>query len=100
MGVSYYDFRNNTADPGALLTDAWLVHCHPATPAACANPANWASEERLTDTPFDMRAAPFADGHFTGDDEGFTATGGGFLAFSAQPHPGDPASAFACRVGP
>src|SRR5919204_1515022 len=31
IGVTYYDFRNNTPAPG-LRTDYWLAHCHPATP--------------------------------------------------------------------
>jgi hypothetical protein len=31
VGVTYYDFRNNTAaEP--LLTDYFLVHCHPEDP--------------------------------------------------------------------
>ena len=36
VGVSYYDFRNNTAAPG-LPTDMWFTHCH----SACTDPANW-----------------------------------------------------------
>ncbi len=33
VGVTYYDFRNNDANPG-VPTDYWIVHCH----AACASP--------------------------------------------------------------
>jgi hypothetical protein len=32
VGVSYYDFRSNTADRGATTpTEAFVVHCHAAS---------------------------------------------------------------------
>ncbi len=37
VGVTYYDFRNNTSAPG-LTTDYWFVHCH----SSCTNSSNWA----------------------------------------------------------
>jgi BNR repeat-like domain/RTX calcium-binding nonapeptide repeat (4 copies) len=99
IGVTYYDFRNNTpATP--LLTDYFIVHCHPTTPTACTNPANWTSENRLTDTSFDMRLAPFANGFFTGDYEGLATAGNDFLTLFSQPHGSDPSSVFFRRVGP
>lgn len=97
VGVTYYDFRNDTSDPTTLPTDYFSVHCH----SDCANAANWAgSELRLTNTSFDMRRAPFAGGFFTGDYEGLAATGADFLAFFSQPHGADPASIFFRRFGP
>jgi hypothetical protein len=99
IGVTYYDFRNNTADP-SLLTDYFIAHCHPTPPTACTNPANWSDEERLTDSSFDMRQAPFAGGFFTGDYEGLATAGRDFLTLFSQPHDSDPASIFFRRVGP
>src|SRR6478672_1397131 len=40
VGVTYYDFRNNTPAPG-LPTDQWFVHCHPSPTSSCSDPANW-----------------------------------------------------------
>ena len=100
IGVNYYDFRNNPADPAVLGTDAFLAHCHPTTPTACANPANWGGEVRLTDTTFDMAQAPVARGFFTGDYEGLSNIGLDLLAFFAQAHGSDPSSVFARRAGP
>jgi len=98
--VTYYDFRNNTADPTTLPTDYFSVHCHPTTPIACASAVSWTgSENKLTDISFDMRRAPDAGGFFTGDYEGLAATGS-FLTFFSQPHGTDPASTFFRRVGP
>ena len=37
VGVSYYDFRNNTPASG-LPTDHWFLHCH----SGCSDPSNWA----------------------------------------------------------
>ena len=56
VAVTYYDFRNNP-DPTPLLTDYWIVHCHP-TATACATASNWGNEARLTTDSFDMRQAP------------------------------------------
>jgi hypothetical protein len=98
VGVTYYDFRNNTDDPATLPTDYFIAHCHPTT-AACTDPANW-TETRLTDASFDMRQAPLARGFFVGDYEGLTAAGSAFGALFSQPHGADPASVFFRRVGP
>jgi BNR/Asp-box repeat len=100
VAVTYYDFRNNTADPTTLPTDYFIVHCHPTTPTACASRANWGNEIRLTAAPFDMRKAPLAIGFFTGDYEGLSATGLDFTPFFSQSHGSDPASVFFTRVGP
>jgi len=51
IGVTYYDFRNNTTDPATLPTDLFLVHSHDQG-------LTWKSETRVTPTSFDMRRAP------------------------------------------
>jgi hypothetical protein len=74
VGVTFYDFRNNTAAAG-LPTDAWLETSQDSG-------ATWA-EDRLTPVSFDMEAAPISRGFFLGDYEGLTAIGNDFLAFFA-----------------
>jgi hypothetical protein len=32
-----------------------VKNCHPTSPTACTNPANWVNERRLTTSSFDMR---------------------------------------------
>jgi hypothetical protein len=99
VGVTYYDFRNNTAAT-ELGTDYFAVHCHPTDPGGCAEEANWGDEERLTETSFDMRQAPLTGtGFFTGDYEGLASAGNDFTPFS-QTHGSDPSSVFFRRVGP
>jgi photosystem II stability/assembly factor-like uncharacterized protein len=76
VGVSYYDFRSNTA-AGGLPTDVWFAHCH----AGCTNPASWAEGHAYGS--FDMEKAPVARGYFLGDYEGIAAEGTAFnLLFS------------------
>ena len=94
VGVTYYDFRNNTPAAGALA-DVWLAHCH----ADCGDDASWSSEVRLTSASFDVEAAPVARGYFLGDYAGLDSVGNQFLAFFSTTS-GDAANAFATRVGP
>jgi hypothetical protein len=98
VGVTYYDFRNNT-DAESLLTDYFLVHCHPADPGGCTDAANWGDEQRVTNSSFDMRLAPFANGFFTGDYEGLSSIGDSFTPFFSQSHGTDPSSTFFRTVG-
>jgi hypothetical protein len=104
LSATYYDFRNNTGGI-PLLTDYFVVHCHPTTPTACTDPANWVNEIRLTKTngggSFDMLQAPLTTtGFFTGDYEGLASAGNDFTPFFSQPHGTDPSSVFFRRVGP
>lgn len=96
VGVTYYDFRNNTSDPATLPTDYWIVHCH----SGCSNPASWGAEARLTNSSFDLRQAPNAGGFFTGDYEGLTAAATQFGAFFSATHGSDPGSIFFRTAGP
>jgi hypothetical protein len=91
VAVTYYDFRNNTPDPG-LLTDVWMVHAHPAD--GLTNPASWSSENRITPASFNMENAPIRDGYFIGDYEGLVAEGKHFGAFFTMPTATDPTSVF------
>jgi hypothetical protein len=81
VAVSYYDFRYNTAAPGAS-TDYWLAY----TPAPATNPRIW-SEVRLTDSSFNLEQAPtrFNGGFFLGDYEGLAAAGNDFVAVWGMP---------------
>lgn len=95
VGVSYYDFRNNTADPDTLPTDLWLRHSHDAG-------ATWSAETRVTSSSFDMEQAPVARGFFVGDYVGLTGSGtNGFVSFFSQANStSDPATVHSSRVIP
>jgi hypothetical protein len=86
IGVTYYDFRNNTPAPG-LPTDYWFVHCHPAT-QDCTSPASWTTEAHVAG-PFDMETAPDARGYFVGDYEGLARAGSSFVSFFAMANDGN-----------
>ena len=98
VAVSYYDFRNNTADGGATTpTDAFISHCH----ANCSSAASWTADEtRVTSASFDSRKAPVARGFFLGDYEGLGSSGSALFPFFTMPHGTDPASVFSRRVAP
>jgi hypothetical protein len=99
VAVSYYDFRNNTADGGATTpTDAWVVHCH-ATTENCSVSSSWDEEIRTTDTSFDSRQAPVARGFFLGDYAGLGTDGTSFFPFFATSSAADHASIFTRKVG-
>jgi hypothetical protein len=88
VAVTYYDFRNNTADAG-LGTDYWMVHADPRD--GLINPTSWQEENRLTNASFNLEQAPRL---FVGDYEGLAAAGKSFLAMWAQPYDTDPDSIF------
>jgi hypothetical protein len=77
VGVSYFDFRNNTPG-GAADTDVWLLTCG----TACTTSSNWA--ETHFAGPFDMHLAPVARGEFIGDYMGMTTAGNTFQPFFIQ----------------
>src|SRR5262249_34899311 len=77
IGVTYYDFRQNTPDPKTLLTDYWFLHSDD-------NGATW-TEARVTPTSFDYKLAPstvasFNGGLFLGDYVGLAPGVGDFIA--------------------
>lgn len=82
IGVTYYDLRNNTADPATLPTDLWLTRSRDGL--------TW-RESRVTRT-FDLATAPVARGLFLGDYQGLTSIGPIFIPFFAKTT-GDPGNA-------
>jgi len=95
VAVMYYDFRENTTDPG-LLTDVWLTHSHDGG-------ATWAEQHVYGS--FDMENAPVARGWFLGDYQGLAAiddrAGGGddlMLFFSVSTAADDSADVVAIRA--
>jgi hypothetical protein len=101
VGLTYYDLRNNTLAAG-LPTDYWFIHADPRTDLT--NPASWSQELRLTNTSFDVEAAPLPFGDFfLGDYAGLADAGNDFVPAWVMPHANpdgtlDPDSVFSRRV--
>jgi hypothetical protein len=95
VGVTYYDFRNNTAAPG-VPTDEWFIHCHPTSD--CTDPANWA--ENHVDGPFDIENAPIAGGYFLGDYQGLDSIGTTFASLFSATTPTDKDNTYLATVTP
>lgn len=100
IGISYYDFRFNSANAG-MATDRWLVLCYPSSTRAASDSACWNTEVRLTMNSFNMEAVvpimPF--GLFLGDYFGLDSAADAFIAVFAQPDDEKVTSVFARRVG-
>jgi BNR/Asp-box repeat len=82
VGVTYHDFRSNTADPATLPTDTWLVRSRDGV--------TW--RESRVSKPFDMAKAPVAGGLFIGDYQGLVSIGPVFIPFYAKTTAGDDTS--------
>jgi hypothetical protein len=91
VGVTYYDLAPPLTTPDVLLTDTWFT--------ATEGPGLDFGPRQLIGGPFNMEAAPFARGFFTGDYQGLTArvpapenagqsrqdsSAGGFVALSVS----------------
>jgi len=74
IGVSYFDFRNDSADPGTLPTDYWFT--------SSIDGMHW-SEQHITG-PFDLDLAPDAGGLFLGDYQSIAVIGQTFVPFFVQ----------------
>ena len=88
VAVTYYDFRNNTADTGTLPTDDWIVY-------STDGGQTFGEEQRLTPASFDMDSAPVAPasrGHFVGDYQGLTHFGNTFLPLFVAANNGNTAN--------
>ena len=72
IGISYFDMRNNTADPATLPVDYWL--------ATSRDGVTW-TDRRVTATSFDMATAPVARGLFLGDYMGLVSNATTFYPF-------------------
>jgi hypothetical protein len=84
IGVTYYDFRANTADRNTLLTDYWLTRS--------ADAATW--QENQISGPFDLAIAPVsatagAAGYFLGDYQALLSSGATFIPLFAQTNSGN-----------
>jgi hypothetical protein len=100
IGVSYYDFRFNTPDPG-LPTDRWLVQCQPSAVNPATYPGSWGDEERLTPQSFNMELCHHwgtLDLFFIGDYEGLAGTATGFVATFGAVDQNSATSVFAAKV--
>jgi hypothetical protein len=82
VGVTYYDFRNDTPDTATALTDYWIR-------TSSDGGTTWAPSQRVTPASFDMKKAPVARGYFTGDYEGLDHAGSRFKVFFVQTHNAD-----------
>jgi hypothetical protein len=82
VGVTSYDFRNDTSDTATALTDYWIR-------TSTDGGSTWAASQRVTPTSFDMKKAPVARGYFTGDYEGLDHAGSTFKVFFVQTHNAD-----------
>ncbi|HEX8099842.1 MAG TPA: sialidase family protein [Actinomycetota bacterium] len=81
VGVSYYDFRQNT-DAESVSTDYWLARCTGRS-QPCTDRQSW-SEEHVAG-PFDMEMAPTSShGLFLGDYMTTTGAGRDFALFFVQ----------------
>jgi len=80
IAVTYYDFRNDTADPSILLTNYWRVTSEDGG-------ASW--REVGLAGPFDLVGAPNAEGYFLGDYEGLVWSGDSFLSFFVAANSGN-----------
>ena len=96
VAITYYDFRFNGEEPGAL-TDYWAVTCRPRRHFSCARPGHWKKEIRLTNESFDLLEAPVAGGLFLGDYAGLSAAHDRFIAVFGMASLTDPANIFSRR---
>jgi hypothetical protein len=85
VGVTYYDFTNDDPIGGPLDTDAWFT-------SSSNDGLTFAPRQRLTPAPFDMRAAPDAEGFFVGDYTGLTWADGPFAPVFVVANAGDTAN--------
>ena len=95
VGVTYYDFRNDTPTTATALTDYWIR-------TSTNGGTSFAPSQRVTPASFDMKKAPVARGFFTGDYEGLDHAGDAFKVFFVQTNEasGNPTDVFASTATP
>jgi hypothetical protein len=74
IGVSYFDFRNNTSDRNQLVTNDWFT--------SSTDGVHWS--EQPVSGPFDLDLAPDAEGLFLGDYQSLAVIGQAFVPFFVQ----------------
>lgn len=93
IGVTYYNFQNDTPGDSRSDTDVWFIHCHPDD-GNCNDPSTWSEPTRLTATSFDYQAAPLLQGDleiFLGDYIGLASAGSDFFGLLSVTTESDPA---------
>ena len=97
IGVTYYNFENDTAGSPPSETDYWFTHCHPDY-TDCTVPESWNGALRLTPSSFDYLRAPDittgSQGLFLGDYVGLAPSGNDFVAFFSATTDTDPANTY------
>jgi hypothetical protein len=96
VGVTFYDFRNDTPDTATALTDYWFR-------ASTNGGSMWGASQRVTPESFDMKKAPVARGFFVGDYEGLDHGDNTFKVFFAQANntgSGNPTDVFGAMATP
>ena len=83
VAVTFYDLRNDDADPSHLYATAWL--------AISTDGGQTFRETQMTPR-FDLSIAPDAGGYFLGDYHGLARSGSGFVALFAAAHDGESAN--------
>jgi Neuraminidase (sialidase) len=76
VGVTFYDFRNDTPSTATALTDYWIR-------TSTDGGTTWTTQ-RVTPESFDMKEAPVARGFFVGDYEGLDHAADTFKVFFVQ----------------
>jgi hypothetical protein len=93
IGITYYNFQNETLGNGQADTDHWFIHCDPGA-TDCNDAESWSPPLRLTQDTFDILKAPLTgDLLFLGDYVGLTSSGSDFFAFFPVTTEDDPANA-------
>ena len=96
IAITYYDFSADTVASPTLDTQYWVTK-------STDGGLTWSAREEITNGPFDMRSAPFANGFFTGDYEGLESAGSTFLPLVSLANTGNaanPTDTFSARVTP
>jgi hypothetical protein len=97
VGVTFYDFRKDTATTATALTDYWIR-------TSTDGGATFDPSQQVTLDSFDMKKAPVARGFFVGDYEGLDHAGSTFKVFFVQTHNADmgsnPTDVFAADATP
>jgi hypothetical protein len=99
IGVTYYNFQNDTAGDSRSDADAWFIYCHPLD-GDCNESSSWSEPLRLSATSFDYQAAPLTTTrlYFLGDYVGLATAGSDFLNVLSVTTDGDPADAVFVRI--
>lgn len=98
IGVTYYNFENDTAGEPPSWSDHWFVHCDSAE-ADCTDPMSWSDAIRLTEDSFDYLTAPVIPrGLFLGDYAGLAALENDFVSFFPVSTGADSAHVLSVRI--